>query len=214
MSILGYETKWFDSVSGLSKKLFFKFFLDDNTIEILDEKAAFLKRIYYADISLNDLYVGNSITIFSRVLVITSYANVATAKYMGSREVHFVTVVGMSESNKLGRFLNLCSSHKLNIGKIRTNSKTFSNFEINVPKDSIVIETVALTGVNIESFIEDCSKLLYNSTTMALSTVKATVSRDENPNICKTEIEKICKTEIEKICKTEIEKICRTKCIS
>ena len=56
MSILGYETKWFDSVSGLSKKLFFKFFLDDNTIEILDEKAAFLKRIYYADISLNDLY--------------------------------------------------------------------------------------------------------------------------------------------------------------
>lgn len=174
MSILGYETSWFDPVAGLSKKLFFKFFLDDNTIEILDEKSAFLKRIFYPDVSLNDLYVGNTITIFSRVLVITSYANVATAKYMGSREVHFITIVTLGESNKLGRLLDVCASHKLNIGKIRTTARPFSGFGVNVPSDSIIVETVALTGVDMDSFTNDCSKLLNLSLTMALSTAKIT----------------------------------------
>ena len=176
MSILGYEIIWFDPVASLSKKLFLKFFLDDNTIEIHNEKSAFLKRIHYADITLNDLYVGNTITIFSRVMIIDRYANVATAKYMGSREVHFITVVHLSESTKLGRFFDLCASYKLNIGKIRTTSRDFSNSGLNVPKDCIAIETVALNGLDMEPFIEDCSKLLNASLTMALSVSKIKVN--------------------------------------
>jgi len=33
--VLGFELEWFDSTSGMLKKMFLKFFLDDNTIEIL-----------------------------------------------------------------------------------------------------------------------------------------------------------------------------------
>ena len=176
MSILGYEIIWFDPVASLSKKLFLKFFLDDNTIEIHNEKSAFLKRIYYANISLNDLYVGNTITIFGRVMIIDKYANVATAKYMGSREVHFITVVHLTESSKLGRFFELCASYKLNIGKIRTTSRDFSNFGLNVPKDCIAIETVALNGIDMEAFTENSSKLLNASLTMAVSACKITVN--------------------------------------
>jgi len=33
--VLGFELEWFDSTSGILKKMFLKFFLDDNTIEIL-----------------------------------------------------------------------------------------------------------------------------------------------------------------------------------
>lgn len=176
MSILGYEVIWFDPVAGLSKKLFLKFFLDDNTIEIHNEKSAFLKRIHYPEISLNDLYVGNTITIYSRVMVINSYANVATAKYMSSREVHFITVVHLTESSKLGYYFDLCSSYKLTIGKVRTTSRDFSNFGLNVPKDCIVIETVALNGVDMEAFIGECTKLLHASLTMVLSTSKIMVN--------------------------------------
>lgn len=175
MSILGYETSWFDSVSGLSKKLFFKYFLIDNTIEILDDKGAFLKRIYFPSITLNDLYVGNTITVYSRILLIKSYANTATAKYMGEREVHFITIVTQSESCNLGDFLSVCASFDLNIGKIRSTSRGFSTFGFDVPPNCFVLETVALKGVDIEEFLTSSSRVIPNSLIMAISGDKIVV---------------------------------------
>ena len=63
MSILGFELDWFDPLSELTHSLFLKFFVDDNTIEILGAKATLLKRIYYPDVKLEDLFIGNSISV-------------------------------------------------------------------------------------------------------------------------------------------------------
>jgi hypothetical protein len=63
MSVLGFELEWFDDVSGLLQTLYLKFYLDDNTIELLKGTSTFLKRIYYPDVALSDLFVGNSITV-------------------------------------------------------------------------------------------------------------------------------------------------------
>jgi hypothetical protein len=62
MVVLGFELEWLDEVSGLLQTLFLKFFLDDNTIELLKDHSTFLKRIFYPDVTLNDLFVGNTIT--------------------------------------------------------------------------------------------------------------------------------------------------------
>ncbi len=59
---LGFELEWFDSVSQIMKTLFLKYFIDDRTIEILQDKKTFLKRIFYEDISVQDFYLGNSVT--------------------------------------------------------------------------------------------------------------------------------------------------------
>ena len=175
MSVLAYEVSWFDRIAGQSKKLFFKFFLDDNTIEILDEKSAFLKRIFYPEVTLNDLYIGNSVTVHSRVLVIQSFANAATEEFMSEREVHFVTIVSLSESDRIGQFLSFCSSRKTSIGKVRTTSGGFKAFGFDVPENSIVLETVAFHGVDIELFIESCARILPISLTIALSSLKILV---------------------------------------
>lgn len=63
MSVLGFELEWFDEVSGILQTLYLKFFLDDNTIEILKGTSTFLKRIFYPEVKLSDLFVGNSITV-------------------------------------------------------------------------------------------------------------------------------------------------------
>ena len=63
MSVLGFELEYFDPLSELTQTLFLKYFVDDNTIEILGEKTAFLKRIYYPDVKMEDLYVGNAISV-------------------------------------------------------------------------------------------------------------------------------------------------------
>lgn len=62
MSVLGFELEWFDPVSCTLHTLYLKFFLDDNTIEILQGTSTFLKRIYYEEIKMEDLYIGNSIS--------------------------------------------------------------------------------------------------------------------------------------------------------
>lgn len=177
MSVLAYEVSWFDKAAGISKKLYFKFFMDDNTIEILDEKSAFLKRIFYPEVTLNDLYLGNSITVHSRVLVIKDFANAATEKIMSEREVHFLTVVTLSDSNKIGQFLSFCSSRKINVGKVRTTSGGFKSFGLEVPANSIVLETVAFYGVDIGLFIESCDKIMPMSLTLALSSTKILVRK-------------------------------------
>lgn len=68
MSVLGFELEWFDDVSGLLQTLYLKFFLDDNTIEVLKGNSMFLKRIYYPDVKLSDLFVGNSINMYEGFL--------------------------------------------------------------------------------------------------------------------------------------------------
>lgn len=61
-AVLGFELSWFDPVAGQLKKLFLKYFLDDNTIEILAGESTFLKRIFYPEVKFVDLFLGNSIT--------------------------------------------------------------------------------------------------------------------------------------------------------
>lgn len=60
--ILGFNIEWYDNISNMIQNLFLKFFVADNTIEILKEKSAFLKRIYYPDVKFSDLYLGNTLT--------------------------------------------------------------------------------------------------------------------------------------------------------
>ncbi|RYH09538.1 hypothetical protein EON65_40080 [archaeon] len=62
MPILGFEVEWYDSISGLLHKLFLKYWTDDNTIEILTDKSAFLKRIYLPEVKLQDLHIGNTLS--------------------------------------------------------------------------------------------------------------------------------------------------------
>lgn len=64
MSVLGFEGEWFDHVSGLLQIIYVKFFLDDNTLELLTGKSTFLKRIFYPDVTIHDLYLGNSINVY------------------------------------------------------------------------------------------------------------------------------------------------------
>lgn len=152
--------------------------MDDNTIEILEEKAAFLKRIYYPDVKLSDLYVGSSITVFNRLIQLKKCANTFTENYMNSREMHLVTVFNLSESHKIGRFLRLFDKYDISIGKIRTTNTGFSGYDINVGKDSVIIEAIVLKSTDIQSFINDSNAVFSNSITMVLAADKISVRID------------------------------------
>ncbi len=102
----------------------------------------FLKRIFYPEVQLTDLFIGNSFTVFNRVFVVKAHCNSATSKYMTEREVHLLCIdnslthslltthslthlytKGIIRSNVLnliGNIITLANSSKLMIGKIKT----------------------------------------------------------------------------------------------
>ena len=75
-----FVVEWFDSQASIIRKYFLTYYIADNTIEMYDlkNKRAFLKRCEYAGVSVEELYVGSVITVYSRQLTVVEYADTFT----------------------------------------------------------------------------------------------------------------------------------------
>lgn len=76
-----FFTQWYDPTAALTR-VYQLVYYTDNTIEIFDMKnrRTFLKRMKYPDLSLRDLFVGNTVTVYARQLKVTEYGDRFTAE--------------------------------------------------------------------------------------------------------------------------------------
>lgn len=159
MTVLGFAAEWYDPIAREITNLFLKFFLEDGTIELLKngiKQSTFLKRIHYPQVTIQDMFIGSSLSVFNRVIILTDYANSATRDYLMSREVHFMCVVKADMLNKLNRVLDVVGQHRLSIGRARTVSQSLP--EIGADVRDIVFEFVGIQGQNGEDFIGDIDR--------------------------------------------------------
>lgn len=156
MSTLGFEMEWFDQVSGLVNKLFLKFFIEDNTIEILQTNQKFLlKRIFYPEVQLKDLYIGNTVTIYNRLMTVKAHANSATTKYMKDIEVRFLCVLPKNEIAFLGQVMLLARKHELRLGKAKTISSVRMRTNVPVEAGDTILEIVGLSKIKVDDLIDE-----------------------------------------------------------
>ena len=153
--VLGFETEHFDTVSGFVKVVYLKYFMDDHTIELVQENAMLLKRIFYPDVTLSDLFIGNSFTVYSRVFLIKKYANIATTQYMQEKEVHYLCKISEDPSS-LGNIITAASSSKLVFVKARTSTSNVLDF--NISRGDTLLQFVSVKGKN-NSFLSDVKAL-------------------------------------------------------
>lgn len=75
-----FVVDWFDQAASLIRKYQLFYYLIDETIEMFDVKnrRIFLKRTQYQNLALSDLYIGASISIFSRQLKVVEYGDAFT----------------------------------------------------------------------------------------------------------------------------------------
>lgn len=160
MTIVGFAAEWYDPIAREITKLYLKFFLEDGTIELLKsglKQSTFLKRIHYPQVSIQDMFIGSSLSIFNRIIILTDYANSATRDYLMSREVHFLCIIKADSLNKLNRVLDVVDQHRLSVGRTRTANQSVPN--AGVDGGDIVFEFVGIQGQNGEDFIGDVDKL-------------------------------------------------------
>jgi nucleoside-diphosphate kinase len=159
MSVIAFEVETFDPVSKLIQNMYLKFFLDNNTIELLQGTKFFLARIFYPEITLNDLFIGNSVTIFTRRYTIKAYANTATTSFMKAREVHYLSVVNSSAIRLLGALITAGTELELRIANVKTSGSDFYADDIQVLSGDTLIEMVGITTAKTDGFLERASSL-------------------------------------------------------
>lgn len=90
-----FEVEWYDQQADVIRKYRLFFFPLTNSIEMWDKKTqcVFLKRIEAPSLKLSQLYVGAKVSIYSRLLTVKEYGDIATAaKQTGQRENTFAMI--------------------------------------------------------------------------------------------------------------------------
>ena len=74
---LVFQAEWFDSTSGLHRLFNLSFYTSDESVELYDlkTKKLFLRRAPAGYLTKKDLYIGNTVVIYSRHLLIKEFAN-------------------------------------------------------------------------------------------------------------------------------------------
>ncbi len=90
-----FQCEWYDQQASLIRNYLFTYFPKDKTIEMYDTKnrRMFLKRCEYQGVTLQDIFIGSIITVYSRQLKIVEYADVFTrSKFESDRQRTFAMI--------------------------------------------------------------------------------------------------------------------------
>jgi nucleoside-diphosphate kinase len=166
--VLGFECEYYDSISNVIKILFLKFHSEDGTIELFesDPDRVYLKRIKYDGITLQDLFIGNTVSIYKKLMFIKSYCNTSTQKFFIAMEIRFLCII---ENNSIPAFLDIIASsrkYELRIGRMKTVTTDIPNDGIK--SGDLVVELVGLSG-NSHSKFDDFMSTSIEGVTMTES---------------------------------------------
>ena len=105
---LAFKAEWFDTASGLHRHFGLSFYESDNSVEMFDAKTKklFLKRCPVNGVDKKDLFVGNTVVIYSRHLLIQDYANEYTKDQIDNDKQSTLVLLYPQAHKDLGHVLD------------------------------------------------------------------------------------------------------------
>jgi nucleoside diphosphate kinase len=141
-AVLGFELDYFDPYLNSNKPIWLKLWIENGTIELRETDKIFLKRIAFT-ITPYDLYIGSTVNIYNKIMIVKKYANSFTQEFMKTREDHFLCVISNRNLSSFLQLLLLSQKHALKLGRLTTIGFTFQ------------AEFISLLGVNGAAFKEE-----------------------------------------------------------
>ncbi|XP_013805582.1 nucleoside diphosphate kinase homolog 7 isoform X2 [Apteryx mantelli] len=104
-----FIAEWYDPNASLFRRYELLYYPKDGSVEMYDVKnhRTFLKRTKYDSLHLEDLFVGNKITIFSRHLSLVDYGDQYTARKLGSRKERTLALIKPDAAPKMGELIDI-----------------------------------------------------------------------------------------------------------
>ena len=127
-----FEAEWYDKVASILKKFYLYYYPSDNTVELFDlnTRKMFLKRTKCDGIQAKDFYVGATVTIFSRCIRVTDYADCNTRTKLQTKMQKTFAMVKPDIVDNLGEILKRiisCNFHIANIKMIKLTQDQATN---------------------------------------------------------------------------------------
>jgi nucleoside-diphosphate kinase len=116
-----FIVEWFDTQASIIRKYYLTYYLTDHTIDMFDikNKRVFLKRCEYPGIGLEDMYIGSVLTVYSRQLTITEYADKFTQNsFQKAREKTFAMIKPDAYLN-IGKIITAIYQDGFKINKLK-----------------------------------------------------------------------------------------------
>ena len=112
---------YFDPQANMVRQYQLHYFTNDQTIEMYDikNKRIFLKRCPYPSLDQKELFVGSTVTIFSRPLKLSAYGDVATTQHFAANAGEFCFLIHGPGLKKAGSIISHATSQEVRIANIR-----------------------------------------------------------------------------------------------
>ena len=93
-----FVAEYFDPQANLQRQYMLFYYVSDNSVEMHDIKnrRIFLKRVKYPQLSVKELFVGASVTVYGRVLKLVDFGDDVTRGQFAKNEEAIVVVFGES----------------------------------------------------------------------------------------------------------------------
>lgn len=121
-----FEAEWYDKIATILKKFYLYYYPFDNTVELFDLKTrkTFLRRTTCEGIQAKDFYVGATVTIFSRSIRITDYADCNTRTKLQTKMQKTFAMLKPEVIDHLGEILKRIISCNFHVANIKMVSLT------------------------------------------------------------------------------------------
>ncbi|KAI8823476.1 nucleoside diphosphate kinase [Fimicolochytrium jonesii] len=115
-----FRVDWFDDQAALCRPFQLLFYPNDQTVEMYDvkQRRTFLKRTHIP-LKLHDLYIGATVTVNSRQLLIQGYADEYTRKALEEQLERSLLVIKHSSFSQAGQILDEVLRKGFNICQMR-----------------------------------------------------------------------------------------------
>merc|ERR1711907_356546 len=116
-----FNVEWYDAGAMLCRKYQLFYYPKEKLIEMFDLKnrRTFLKKCEYPSIQLGDLYIGATVSIYSRQLKVVDYADDYTRSKLCTKRQQTLGIVMPDAYAHLGKILDAAASIGLVIGEMR-----------------------------------------------------------------------------------------------
>ena len=146
-----FEAEWYDKVASILKKFYLYYYPSDNTVELFDlnTRKMFLKRTKCDGIQAKDFYVGATVTIFSRCIRVTDYADCNTRTKLQTKMQKTFAMVKPDIVENLGEILKRiisCNFHTANIKMVKLTQEQATNLCQNEGETNIAYVVNHLTS--------------------------------------------------------------------
>jgi len=160
-----FNVEWYDAGAMLVRKYQLFYYPKEKLIEMFDLKnrRTFLKKCEYPSIQLTDLYIGATVSIYSRQLKVTEFGDEYTTNKLGMKRQKTLAIVKPDGYAHLGKIIDAAHSVGLIVGEMRMLKMTreqaeeFYNDQRGQQTFSRIVQFLASDAVTAVEFVGENS---------------------------------------------------------